>query len=137
MHEAKLLAEGGFKGSERMSLEQRYERAEKDLFTRMEGLGREIENRVTGNDSSRLKDQGLKAETTSAADYGSAEHHEKFAGSPANFRRQRKPDSRPPSRGPKRGDTPHRSHHPGLWRRQGQKDPQRRSHGGSHGGRTR
>jgi hypothetical protein len=96
MHEAKLLAEGGFKGSERMSLEQRYERAEKDLFTRMEGLGREIENRVTGNDSSRLKDQGLKAETTSAADYGSAEHHEKFAGSPANFRRQRKPDSRPP-----------------------------------------
>lgn len=41
--------------------------------------GREIENRVTGNDSSRLKDQGVKEETTSAADYGSAEHHEKFA----------------------------------------------------------
>ncbi|MDQ0636432.1 hypothetical protein QFZ40_004403 [Arthrobacter pascens] len=79
MHEAKLLAEGGFKGSERTPVEQRYERAEKDLFARMEGLGREIENRVTGNDSSRLKDQGLKAESTSAADYGSAEHHEKFA----------------------------------------------------------
>lgn len=79
MHEAKLLAEGGFKGSEQGSLEQRYERAEKELFTRMEGLGRAIENRVTGNDSSRLKDQGLNAESTSAADYGSAEHHEKFA----------------------------------------------------------
>ncbi|MCB5294469.1 hypothetical protein [Arthrobacter sp. SO3] len=79
MHEAKLLAEGGFKGSERTSLEERYERAEKELFARMEGLGRKIENRVTGNDSSRLKDQALKAESTSAADYGSAEHHEKFA----------------------------------------------------------
>ncbi|MET3176023.1 UNVERIFIED_ORG: broad specificity phosphatase PhoE [Arthrobacter sp. UYCu721] len=84
MHEAKLLAEGGFKGSERTSVEQRYERAEKELFARMEGLGREIENRVTGNDSSRLKDQGLKAESTSTADYGSAEHHEKFAESLAN-----------------------------------------------------
>jgi hypothetical protein len=79
MHEAKLLAEGGFKGSEQVSVEQRYERAEKELFARMEGVGREIENRVTGNGSSRLKDQGLKAESTSAAGYGSAEHHEKFA----------------------------------------------------------
>ncbi|WP_426989678.1 hypothetical protein [Pseudarthrobacter sp. Y6] len=61
MHEAKLLAEGGFKDSERGSLEQRYERAEKALFARMEGLGREIENRVTGDDSSRLKDQGLSS----------------------------------------------------------------------------
>jgi hypothetical protein len=79
MHEAKLLAEGGFKGSERTPVEQRYKRAEKELFARMEGVGREIENRVTGNDSKRLKDQGLKAESTSAAGYGSAEHHEKFA----------------------------------------------------------
>jgi hypothetical protein len=79
MHEAKLLAEGGFKGSERTSVEQRYERAEKELFARLEGVGREIENSVTGNDSSRLKDQGLNAESTSAAHYGSTEHHEKFA----------------------------------------------------------
>ena len=79
MHEAKLLAEGGFQGSHWTTLEQRYERAEKELFARMEGLGREIENRVTVNDSGRLKDQGLKAESTSAAGYGSAEHHEKFA----------------------------------------------------------
>jgi hypothetical protein len=62
-----------------MSAEQRYERAEKELFTRMEGIGREIENRVTGNDSSKPKDQGLKAESTSATGYGSAEHHEQFA----------------------------------------------------------
>ncbi|MBT2538812.1 hypothetical protein [Arthrobacter sp. ISL-69] len=81
MHEAKLLAEGGFKGSERTPVEQRYERAEKELFARMESVGREIENRVTGNDSSRLKDQGLKSETTSAADYGSAERQEAFAAS--------------------------------------------------------
>jgi hypothetical protein len=84
MHEAKLLAEGGFKGSDRTSVEQRYERAEKELFARLEGVGREIENRVTANDNSRLKDQSLKAETTSATDYGSAEHHEKFADSLAN-----------------------------------------------------
>jgi hypothetical protein len=81
MHEAKLLAGGGFKGSQFSSLEQRYERAEKELFARLEGVGREIENRVTGNDSSRLKDQGLKAESASAGDYGSAERHEAFAAS--------------------------------------------------------
>ncbi|RAX44611.1 hypothetical protein DQ354_14485 [Arthrobacter sp. AQ5-06] len=84
MHEAKLLAEGGFTGSERTPVEQRYDRAEKELFARMESVGREIENRVTGNDSSRLIDHGLKAESTSAADYGAAEHHEKFAESLAN-----------------------------------------------------
>jgi hypothetical protein len=65
-------------------MEQRYERAEKELFARMEGPGREIENRVTGNDSSRFKDQGLKAEISSAAGYGSAIHHERFAESLEN-----------------------------------------------------
>lgn len=79
LHEAKLLAEGGFKGSEFAPLERRYERAEKEIFARMEGVGREIENRVTGNDSSRLKDQGLTSETAAQASYGSAEHHESFA----------------------------------------------------------
>jgi hypothetical protein len=79
LHEAKLLAEGGFKGSARTPVEQRHEQAEKELSAHMEGLGREIENRVTGNLSRRFKDQGLKTESTSAADYGSAEHHEKFA----------------------------------------------------------
>lgn len=47
----------------------------------MEGVGREIENRVTGNDSGRLKDQGLRTETRSADDYGSAERQEAFAAS--------------------------------------------------------
>ncbi|NHW48693.1 hypothetical protein HAV21_17645 [Paenarthrobacter sp. MSM-2-10-13] len=79
LHEAKLLAEGGFKGDKWSTQEQRYERAEKELFARMEGVGREIENRVTGNDSRMLKDQGLKTETASQAGYGSAEHHKKFA----------------------------------------------------------
>jgi len=84
MHEAKLLAEGGFTGSQFASMEQRYERAEKELFARLEGLGRDIENRVTGNDSTRLTDQALKTETASAAGYGSAEHHAKFADSLEN-----------------------------------------------------
>jgi hypothetical protein len=84
LHEAKLLAEGGFKGDKWSTQEQRYERAEKELFARMESVGREIENRVTGNDSSRLKDEGLKTETTSAADYGSAERQNAFAASLAD-----------------------------------------------------
>jgi len=84
MHEAKLLAEAGFTGTGQEPLEQRYERAEKELFARIEGLGREIEDHVTGNDSDRLTDQGLKAETASAAGYGSAEHHEEFAESLKN-----------------------------------------------------
>ncbi|WP_461186732.1 hypothetical protein [Arthrobacter sp. Z4-13] len=79
MHEAKLLAKGGFTGSQWASMEQRYEKAEKELFARIEGLGREIENRVTGKDINRLTDQGLKAESESAAGYGTAEHHAKFA----------------------------------------------------------
>lgn len=79
MHEAKLLAEGGFTGSQVAPTEQRYERAEKELFARLDAVGREIENRVTGNDSSQLKDQALTAETASATGYGSAEHHAKFA----------------------------------------------------------
>lgn len=37
MHEAKLLADGGFRGSQWTSLEERCERAEKELFARMEG----------------------------------------------------------------------------------------------------
>jgi hypothetical protein len=84
MHETRLLAEGGFNRSQLDSLEQRYERAEKELFARMEGIGREIENHVAGNDSSRVKGQGLETESTSATGYGSAEHHEKFAESLEN-----------------------------------------------------
>lgn len=84
MHEARLLAEGGFTGSERTPMERRYERAEKELFARLESVGLEIEDRVNGNDSNRLKGQGLKTESASAADYGSAEHHQKFAEALAN-----------------------------------------------------
>lgn len=78
MHEAKLLAVGGFEGSRYASMKRRYERAEKELFDCIEGVGRGIENRVTGNDSSQPGDQALTAETASAASYGSAEHHAKF-----------------------------------------------------------
>lgn len=81
MHEAKLLAEGGFEGSQRLSLEQRYEQAEKELFARLERVGREIEIRLTGNDSSPLNDQGLNAESTSASNYASVERQQAFAAS--------------------------------------------------------
>lgn len=80
-HEAKLLAEGGFKGSQEQPLEQRYERTEAELFERIQGMGREIENRVTGDDSKQLTVQGEKAEASSAAEYGSADHHQAFADS--------------------------------------------------------
>lgn len=81
LHEAKLLAEGGFTGDKWSTQKQRYERAEKELFARLESVGREIEDRVTGTDRGRLKDQGLKAETTSDSDYGSAEQQKAFAAS--------------------------------------------------------
>ena len=80
-HEAKLLAEGGFKGTPEQPLEQRYERTEAELFARIEAMGRDLENRVTGEDSKRLKDQSGKAETGPVAEYGSADHHQAFAAS--------------------------------------------------------
>ncbi|MEV7663532.1 hypothetical protein [Paenarthrobacter sp. NPDC089316] len=79
LHEAKLLAEGGFTGDKWSTQEQRYERAERELFARMDSVAREIEDRVTGNHGSRLKVQGLNAERAAQAGYGSAEHHAKFA----------------------------------------------------------
>jgi hypothetical protein len=80
-HEAKLLAEGGFTGSQTLPLEQRYERAEAELFAHVQGLGRELESRVTGDSSQRLTDRAEKAETSAAAEYGSAAHHQAFAAS--------------------------------------------------------
>lgn len=80
-HEAKLLAEGGFKGSQEQPRQQRYERTEAELFARIEGMGRELENRVTGDDSKQLTVQGEIAVTSSAAEYGSADHHRAFADS--------------------------------------------------------
>lgn len=81
LREARILAEGGFTGNAQSSMEQRYERAEKELFARMEGFGRDIENRVTGDNNPQLKDQGLKAETTAATDYGAAARQAAFADS--------------------------------------------------------
>lgn len=43
-------------------MEQRYERAERELFARLEGVGREIENRVQAT-TTKLKEQALKTET--------------------------------------------------------------------------
>lgn len=78
-HEAKLLAEGGFNGAPDQPQEKRYVRTEAELFARIEGLGRELENRVTGDDSKRLKDQGEETASGPAAEYGSAGHHQAFA----------------------------------------------------------
>lgn len=80
-HEAKLLAEGGFNGSEEQPLEQHYERTEAELFARIGVLGRELEHHVTDENSNRLSDQGEATETVSAAEYGSAGHHQAFAAS--------------------------------------------------------
>ena len=76
-HEVKLLGEGGFKGSQEQPLKQRYERTEAELFARIEAMGRELEHSVTGDDSKRLEDQS----SSSAAEYGSADHHQAFAAS--------------------------------------------------------
>ncbi len=44
-------------------------------------MGRGLESRVTGDDSRPLQDQVGKAVASSAAEYGSAYHHQAFAGS--------------------------------------------------------
>jgi hypothetical protein len=81
-HETKLLAEGGYTGSETLPLEQRYERAEGELFARIASMGRELENRVTGDDAA-LQVQAEQAANGAAAGYGSTAHHEAFAASRA------------------------------------------------------
>lgn len=131
MHEAKLLAEGGFTGSQRASMEQRYERAEKELFARLEGIGREIENRVTGNDSSRLQDLGLKTETATAAGYGSAGHHEAFAESLGNTGADETQvrGRLAAARSPQRRNPPQRDRHYGQRRSKGPKIPYSGSRG--------
>ena len=121
MHEAKLLAEGGFTGSQRTARGTAVRTRREGTLRPHRRLGREIENRVTGNDSNRLKDQGLKAETTSAADYGSAEHHEKFAESLANTGANERPDTRTPCRCPQRGHTPQCGSNHGQGRSQSRK----------------
>jgi hypothetical protein len=93
-HDAKLLAEGGFTDSQEQAPEQRHERTEAELFAPIEGMGRELENRVTGDDSKRLKDQGEKAETISEADYGSADDYRAFAASLAGTASEERVESR-------------------------------------------
>ena len=78
-YETKTLAYLGIKGPQDAPVQQRYERAEAELFARIEDMGRELENRVTGD--APLKDQAEKAENSSAAEYGSAAHHQDFAAS--------------------------------------------------------
>ncbi|MGO4806819.1 hypothetical protein AB4089_17020 [Arthrobacter sp. 2MCAF15] len=95
-HEAKLLAEGGFTGSREQPLEQRNERTEAELFARIEAMGRELEHRVTGDDGKRLQNQGRKAETSSAAEYGSADHRQAFAASLAGTASEERVKGRSP-----------------------------------------
>jgi hypothetical protein len=77
-YETKILAYLGLKGPQDAPVQQRYERAEAELFARIEDMGRELENRVTGD--APLKDQAEKAENNAAAEYGSA-YHQAFAAS--------------------------------------------------------
>lgn len=76
-HEAKLLAEGGFTGTQDQPLEQRYERTEADLFARIEAIGRDIERR----DRKKLESEGEQAENSPAVEYGSEARHQAFAAS--------------------------------------------------------
>lgn len=80
-HEAKLLAEGGFTGTQDQPLEQRYQRTEAELFARMEAMGHDIESRVTGNDSKKPESGREQAKNSPAAEYGSEARHQAFAAS--------------------------------------------------------
>ncbi|MEG9250325.1 hypothetical protein V6S67_19725 [Arthrobacter sp. Soc17.1.1.1] len=78
-HEARVLAEGGFVTQDK-GLEARYEAAEKDLFSRIDALGRDIERDVLNDRPDTpvsSHSQQMPVDQTPA--YGSSEHRKAFA----------------------------------------------------------
>lgn len=75
-HEARVLAEGGFANRDDR-LEARYEASEKELFSRIDALGRDIENNVLSGPQTSSSNEGGKHDT--GATYGSPEHRAELA----------------------------------------------------------
>ena len=73
-HEARVLAEGGFVSQDK-GLEARYEASEKELFSRIGALGRDIENDVLNEHRATPASQHQEG----CAAYGSGEHRKAFA----------------------------------------------------------
>lgn len=93
-HEARALAEGGFVDKGDTALEARYERSERELFTRIGEMGRDIESNVLIGEAGRLRDDAAQAQETASAAYGSAEHRGEFAASLAGSASQEHIDAR-------------------------------------------
>lgn len=79
-HDARVLAEGGFTGRD-PGLEARYEAKEKELFDRIAGLGRDIENEVLKDhsDAPDVPRDTAPAEAAPTVKYGSPKHRAEFA----------------------------------------------------------
>lgn len=80
-HEAKALAEGGFVAKGDAGLQARYEDSEKELFNRIEAMGRDIESNVLNDDAGNLRGEAAQAHTAASVSYGSAQHREELAAS--------------------------------------------------------
>lgn len=70
-HDARVLAEGGFTGRDKR-LEARYEASEKELFSRIGDLGRDIEKTVFGDQ--RVPATSAEGQQAKGPAYGSAAH---------------------------------------------------------------
>lgn len=77
-HDARVLAEGGFANRDDR-LEARYEAAEKDLFSRIDTLGRDIENNVLNETHGTHSSTSQPSPSREATVYGSKEHRKAFA----------------------------------------------------------
>lgn len=80
-HEAKTLAEGGFVDKGNTGLEARYEKAEKELFTRIAPMGQELQDKVLKDTNTKTPASAVKTEKPSGPTYGSAEHYGEFEAS--------------------------------------------------------
>lgn len=78
-HEARVLAEGGFVSQDK-GLEARYEASEKELFSRIDALGRDIERDVLNSqpETARSSGQQENVRGDQVAAYGSSEHRKAF-----------------------------------------------------------
>lgn len=79
-HEARVLAEGGFVSRD-SGLEARYEASEKELFSRIDALGRDIEKSVLTEHRRASPSAPQAGQTAETPAYGSTEHRNAFAAS--------------------------------------------------------
>ncbi|MHA7156195.1 hypothetical protein [Arthrobacter sp. TMN-50] len=78
-YETKILAGSSFVVNRNVGLQRRYESSEKELFNRIEAMGRDIESNDVNGQAGKLHGGAIHAPTAVSASYGSAQHRQEFA----------------------------------------------------------